>query len=393
MAAVTPFRVLCGAGMCAIFSSTLAKSPVLPLYAAYLHATPADIGFIAAASTVTGIVVSAPAGGLSDLWGRRRVILLAMAVFALAPFLYLGVNNVASLVAVRVFHGLATAIFGPVALALVADLYSRERGEKMGWYSSSTLAGRSAAPLVGGALLGAFTLASPAGFRAVYWACGAAGVVALLLALRLPTPAPATAAPRRAAFRQGLGEVLSHRGILFTSSAEAVQFLAYGAMEAFLPLYARSLGLDAYQIGLLLGLQVLVVALTKPIMGRLADRRGRRQQIVIGLLVGATGLALLPLARSFWALLPISLGFGLTVATVTSATAALVADLARARSHGMALGTMSAIMDVGQALGPVVTGLLITAWGYGIGFGAVAAALALVGLAFPLVVRPEPAEA
>jgi len=194
MIRLSPFRLLCGIGLFAIFSSTLSKSPVLPLFAAYLGATEVDIGFVAAASTVVGILISLPAGVLSDLWGRRRVILLAMVVFASSPFLYLLVTGVWGLVVVRIYHGLATAIFGPVALALVADLFSKERGEKMGWYSSATLVGRSAAPLAGGAVLGAFTLGALIGYRAVYLVCGVGGVLALLLALRLPVRADSTPA-------------------------------------------------------------------------------------------------------------------------------------------------------------------------------------------------------
>lgn len=390
MSRISPFQILCGVGVCAIFSSTAAKSPVLPLFADSLGASKADIGFIAAASTVVGILVSLPAGVLSDLWGRRRVILLSMGVFASAPFLYLLVGEVWGLVGVRLYHGLATAIFGPVALALVADLFVKERGEKMGWYSSSTLVGRSLAPLAGGVLISA----GAAGYQKVYLACGVGGVLALLLALRLPVqqgrdtglPHPA-AGQKWQETRQGLREVLTHRGILFTSVTEAVQYLAYGALETFLPLYALQAGFSAYQIGLLLGLQVVAVTLTKPLMGRFSDRHGRRWPIAAGLLLGAGSLALVPFCGSFWSLLLVSLVFGLSLATVTASTAALVSELAKAGSCGAALGTMSTIMDVGQASGPVIAGLLIGTWGYGVGFPAIGLALGLACLVFLVVVR------
>ncbi len=401
MIRLTPFRLLCGVGLFAIFSSTMSKSPVLPLFADHLGASEADIGLIAAASTVVGILVSLPAGALSDLWGRRRVILLAMAVFASAPFLYLPVTGVWGLVGVRVYHGLATAIFGPVALALVADLFSSERGEKMGWYSSATLVGRSLAPFVGGAVLGVFAVGEAISFQGVqvvYVVCGLGGVVALVLSLRLPIRAETsadevspTAGQKWREVRLGLKEVLSHPGILFTSATEAVQYFAYGAMETFLPLYALRIGLSTYEIGLLLGLKVVVLTLTKPVMGRFSDRHGRRGQIAVGLLVAAVGLVLVPFCHSFWLLLPIVLAFGLSMATVTASTAALVSDLARAGSYGAALGTMSTIMDIGHASGPVVSGLLIKRYGYGVGFPAVGLVLALVSLLFSAVVRaPQP---
>ena len=394
---LSPFRMLCCVGLLAIFSSTMAKSPVLPLFAQFLGASEGAIGFIAAASTVIGIVVSLPAGVLSDFWGRRRVILLAMGVFASAPFLYLAVTGVWVFVGVRIYHGLATAIFGPVALALVADLFSKERGEKMGWYSSATLVGRSVAPFVGGGILSLFAVGGEIGFGsvyAVYAICGVGGVLALLLSLGLPVrPSEGTGEGASApgeewqAMVRGLREVLSHPGILFTSATEAAQYFAYGAVETFLPLYALKVGLSPYQIGLLLGLKVVVITLTKPLMGRLSDRYGRRGQIVVGVLLGALGLMLVPLAGGFWTLLPISLAFGLSMSTVTASTAALVSDLAKSGSYGAALGTMGTIMDVGHASGPVVCGLLIEAYGYGIAFPVVGVGLAIVSVLFPLVVR------
>ena len=179
---MTPFLWLCLMGGLAIFSSTMSKNPALPLFAQHLGATEADIGFIAAASTVVGIATSVPAGVLSDLYGRKRAILASTFVFASAPFLYLLVRSAWQLALVRVYHGLATAILGPVALAAVADAFQARRGESMAWYSSATLIGRLLAPTVGG-----FLILSPNNFNFVYLACGMSGLAALAIACLLYT--------------------------------------------------------------------------------------------------------------------------------------------------------------------------------------------------------------
>jgi MFS transporter, DHA1 family, multidrug resistance protein len=147
------FLLLCTVGGLAIFSSTIAKNPVLPILAQELGADAGVIGWVAAASTLTGILASLPAGLLSDRWGRKRLLLSAGVVFVSAPLAYVLVETPAQLAAVRAYHGLATAILGPVAMAYVADLAPTRRGERLGWYASSTLAGRSLAPVAGGALL------------------------------------------------------------------------------------------------------------------------------------------------------------------------------------------------------------------------------------------------
>jgi DHA1 family multidrug resistance protein-like MFS transporter len=102
-------------GGLALLSSTLSKTPVLPLFAHALGATPAEIGWIVMASTVPGILISFPAGALSDYLGKRTVMRVALVIFATAPFLYLLVTDVTQLILVRFYHGFATAIFGTVA--------------------------------------------------------------------------------------------------------------------------------------------------------------------------------------------------------------------------------------------------------------------------------------
>src|SRR4030065_2219762 len=127
---VSPFLLLCIMGGLAIFSSTMAKNPALPLFLRSMEVPISTVGFIAAASTVVGIVVSLPAGILSDIIGRRRVILMAAIVFAMAPFLYLLITSPWQLVLVRIYHGLATAVLGPVAAAAIADTFEAKRGER-----------------------------------------------------------------------------------------------------------------------------------------------------------------------------------------------------------------------------------------------------------------------
>src|SRR4030042_5789995 len=150
---LSPFVLLCILGGLAIFSTTMAKNPALPLFIRSLGVSQGTVGLIAAASTVVGIVVSLPAGILSDLYGRKRVLLSSAFVFAGAPFLYLFVRSPWQLVLVRIYHGLATAILGPVALAAVADTFESRRGENMAWHSSATMVGRFLAPSIGGLLI------------------------------------------------------------------------------------------------------------------------------------------------------------------------------------------------------------------------------------------------
>ena len=362
----------------------MAKNPALPLFIRSLGVPVSTVGFIAAASTVVGIVVSLPAGILSDIIGRRRVILTASVVFATAPFLYLLITSPWQLVLVRIYHGLATAILGPVALAAVADTFEKGRGERMGWYSSATMVGRFLAPLIGGLLI------FGENFRWVYVADGFAGILALIAAIRLPLATKTTGSAwealkkQRGKYGQEIKFVFRHPGILATSGIEATQYFAYGAIETYLPIYLNEkLGFKAWEIGLLFTAQILAATLTKPIMGRVSDRYGRIPLITAGLSLGGIATGLLIVSTNYAVLLVLIAIFGLGLATTTASTAALVADFSRAEGRGGALGILSGIMDVGQSAGPMVAGVLIgTTLSYRMTFPIIGAVLIFVSLIY-----------
>ncbi len=382
----TAFYILCLVGGLAIFSSTIAKNPVLPILAQEIGATKAIIGLIAAASTVTGILTSLPAGLLSDRRGRRPVLIASGAVFFTAPLLYFLIHNPLQLAAVRVYHGLATAVFGPVAMAYVADLAPVRRGERLGYYTSATLIGRAAAPVVGGAIL------AVGPWQGVYVVCGVAGLLALAGMFLLPNARSAPeAGPARPQERASLRAILADRNILVTSVAEAAQFLAFGALEAFLPLYALSVGINTAAVGLLFGVQIGVRTLARPIMGVLSDRYGRKGPILGGLTLTALSMAAFTQTRLWLLLLGLSVAFGLGLSIASAATAAFVADLAPATGRGAALGFMSTIMDVGQATGPILLGAILEFASYQAGFAVIGGLVLMSVLLFGLVAR-QPAE-
>lgn len=374
---------LCGTGLFAIFSSTISKSPVLPLLAAHLDCTPSEVGMIASVSTLTGVIFSLPAGLLSDRFGRKNLLRVSMFVFATAPFLYLLSVNTWQLSLVRFYHGLATAVFTPIAMALVADIFQTQRGERLGWFSTATLIGRSMAPMVGGSVLGVAALHPAMGFKVVYVICGAAGISALVAGFKIQPPAVEhrKAHTLQSSFK-AFKNVISNQGILWASLVEAAILFAYGTMETFLPLYARQHGMNPYKIGILLSSQILTLVLTRPIMGKFSDRHGRIRQIFWGAVFGACCIGSLGAFTTFLPLLGMSILFGLSLSTVTSATSALIADMTTPESRGAAMGVFGSVMDIGHSTGPLAGGLISGYYGFGDCFLAASASLLVIACLF-----------
>ena len=141
---------------------------MLPLFITAIGGDESIIGIIAAISPFAGILFSIPTGIFFDRYGIRQLLLLAGGVFCIAPLLYLVVSDPVWFIPVRFFHGTATAILGPGIASFIAREFSETKGEKLGQYSSATLAGRAIAPIIGGAVLTAYATLGLFSYHIVY---------------------------------------------------------------------------------------------------------------------------------------------------------------------------------------------------------------------------------
>lgn len=357
-------------GFFAIFSTTISKNPVLPLFTHAMGAGDTVIGLIAAFSPLAGILFSFPVGVLSDHIGRKRLLVASGIVFLSAPLLYLVVTDPFWLIPLRFFHGTATAILGPVISAIIAERFPDTKGGMLGQYSSATLIGRTLAPLAGGAIITYFAF-YPGLFpyHMVYIAAALAAVPVFIMTLawREETKKGLQVLPF-SVFKESFVIFFSNPRLRGTAFADMATYFAFGAVETFLPLYLLSQGIGAYQTGIIFAVQVIIIAGTKPFFGKIADRVDKRLQIVAGLVITGCAAAAFPLAGSFAGFLLASAIFGAGISLSTVATSAYVADVARKEQLGASMGALSSIMDIGQTSGPVITGIIVTAAGYFAGF-------------------------
>jgi MFS family permease len=249
---------LCAVGLLARVSYSLARTPVLPLFAASFGIGAEAIGFAVAISTVTGIFFKLPAGVLSDVIGRMRTLFLGLAVFAVVPFAYLWVNSYETLVVVRFFHGFATAIYGPVAMAVVVEVAGNKRGEMLSWFSFVTIIGNLVGAPLGGLLLTLLSDEAPpqlTHFHMIYGVVAACGMAALLVALwvlrtEVRVQEKADGQTLRQVFdkfRTAISEILTDRRVFLTSNMEGVQNLAVGALDS-VPSHLCGCDLQLYRI-------------------------------------------------------------------------------------------------------------------------------------------------
>ncbi len=348
----------------------MGKTPLLPIFAAALGAGGAFLGLIVSVSTVTGLALKPLFGMLSDRQGRRFWLLIGAVFFAGMPFLYRFIETPEQLLVIRLAHGLATAIYGPVTLAYIAEHSRQNRpsgggasvAEDIGWFELARSGGYIAGPALAGWLL--LSLTPPAVFTII----GFISCAVFLPLLALPEARPGRKRKRKPMLRH-LSNALREGGrtpaVWLTGGLEAITFIALYTLKAFLPVYALEAGVSVVMVGLFFSLSEGAHSLAKPYCGRLGDRLGYGVAIGLGMLLLAVALPLTPaLERGALFLLP-ALLIGLAQALIFPAAKALVSDSISPQHLGAGMGFIGMLQNLGKVAGPVLGGLAIGVLGYG----------------------------
>jgi MFS family permease len=146
---------------------------------------------------------------------------------------------------------------------------------------------------------------------------------------------------------------------LGVSFVQAIQYYVFGAVEFFLVGYLTDVvGLNLFLVGAITGSGIVALVVARPLVGRLSDRIGRTKPILVGIVASCLFVGAVPFASTFWLLLLLVVGYGVSFAMVLSSTSPLVSDLVPATLVGASMGFLSTMMDVGQTLGPIVSGII-----------------------------------
>ena len=142
-----------------------------------------------------------------------------------------------------------------------------------------------------------------------------------------------------------------------------VNQMGFGLVTPVLPAYARSFGLDAASVGLVISIYGFARFLANVPAGQAAERIGRRPVLIIGTIITSVASALIATAGSLPFLLFYRLLTGLGAATVLTGGQIMVGDIATPERRGRMMSTYQGFFLVGVGLGPTPGGILADAFG------------------------------
>jgi MFS family permease len=379
--ATKSFLLLCVA-MFVGYANQWVLTPVIPLYVHDIGGSASMAGVVLLAFSVPSVLVRPFVGKLADEWSAGGVLALGLFVLGcgtlvcLAPLLtMLFVGNV-----VRGVGWAGVNIGGYTTLAQTAP--PTRRGEASGYYTAVGTSSSIMFPAVG-----LWLLDGHGDMRTVFAISMLMAFVglpfAIALARRRRTRKPVTVD------RAGSSGLLD-RGVLLATALNFCSTLAMPSVMAFLPLYARSLGI--HNVGWFYVLAGVTSIVVRPLLGKKSDAMGRGPAVAIGLTSQLIGFALIIAANAIYLILAGGFFVAIGAAMISSTTTALALDLSDERSRGRSMATFSMSFQMGGGLGALVSGALADLVGLrGMYVGSIAitvTGLALLTAAWRLLPQP-----
>jgi len=335
--------------------------PLLPFYAEAFGASALVVGLLATSFSAMQFVFAPIWGRLSDVFGRRPIILAGLLGSAVSYLAFGLATSLTMLFAARILAGIAGANI-PTAQAFIADSTTPEnRAKGMGLVGAAFGLGFIFGPAIGG-FLSHWGFAAPAYFAATL---SLANFTAALFFL----PESLPAGRRRAAARPGRVEAfrraLTRPGLPLVLLVSFMVMTAFAAFESMFALFAQArFGYGPTTIGYLFAWVGVVLAVVQGVLvGRVVPLVGEHRLVPAAILLMALALAGHGLAPSVPALLAamglLALGMGFNSPSMLS----VVSRLADPADQGGTLGISQSLASLARIVGPLWGGFVFDRFG------------------------------
>lgn len=319
----------------------------------------AGLASLAVASVASGLV----SGPLSDRYGRKPMMLLALSGSATTFLCFSQVGSFAGYVAVCIVSGLVgSSMFDAARNAMVADV--TEPGKRARAYGLVRVGGNvgwAAGPAFAG-FVAAFAGSSAATYQYMFVGTSAfTFAVACALALLVRESLPRVGQSGSSLAFRGIGDALSNKAFLSLLGAGFLMYYVFTQDWQALPVYAKNfLDVPDGLIGLFLaGNGVLIILLQLPI-ARMIDERSKTGALLVGSVLFAASSATLLFTDSYWGILVAFAGFfTLAEMVLEVAGAALAAEIAPVKLRGTYLSLFGVCFGAAHGLSPIVAGTLL----------------------------------
>ena len=360
--------------------------PLLPVYAHNLGATGFYIGMIFGSFSLARIIFLPYFGGLSDLKGRKPLIIPGLLAYTVISLGFIFFKDVNALIVLRFFQGIASAMLMPIIQAYVGDITTPgNEGFTMGLFNMSMFCGLSIGPLLGGVMHDRFSLETS------FLCMGLLSLVGFFLCLFLLPPTRSEKHITSGKSPVNWKQLFLDRDIAGIFLFRFSHILCIGIIWAFLPLFAKMVfSASSSAIGVLIMLSVLVSGALHVPMGFLADKISKKGMVVAGGLIIACAIFAFDWVQGFrglmWASIFVGIGGGIAMPALM-AIAVIKGD--ETDSMGLVMAILTLAHSLGMLCGSLLGGLMMDLFQLSTAFPVGAAVMTLTVAVFSFGIRSK----
>ncbi|WNC13753.1 MFS transporter [Brevibacillus brevis] len=335
--------------------------PIMPKYMENLGISGGVIGLLVAAFSLTQLLFSPVAGRLADSFGRKRMIVIGLVVFAISEVLFGVASSPVLLFVSRLLGGISAALIMPAVMAYSADMTTNEeRATGMGYITAAITTGFIIGPGIGGYI-------AEFGIRVPFYSAAIAGMIAAcitLFILRESRPSQESLSDS-ASSEQHQGSLLSQLWFSYREpyffSLIIVFVMSFGLanFETVFSLFVdHKFGFEPKDIAFIItfgSIAGAVVQLTA--FGWIMNRFGERAVISVSLLFAGLFIVLTLFVHTFWMIFAVTFIVFLATDILRPAISTQMSMLAKDQ-QGYVAGLNSAFTSLGNIAGPIVAGFL-----------------------------------
>jgi MFS transporter, ACDE family, multidrug resistance protein len=360
-------------------------TPAFPGVISYFKISPPQVGWLIAAFTLPGIVMTPVTGILADRLGRKTVLVPSLFLFGVAGFACFFARDYLTLIWLRFFQGIGASCLGVLNITLIGDFYEPgQRQTAMGYNASVLSLGTATYPLVGGLLAGAGwnfpfllpLLAFPAGF----W-----------LFLKLEKHQVKDVQNLNEYFGR-VWQRINRRQVWALFSVTFLIFIVlYGSLLTYVPLLLKQrLNASPGGIGLIMSLMSLVTATLASQSGKIGRKLRPVVQILFSLMAYFIAMLLYWQSYSWGFIIVPTIVFGIAHGMILPCVQTLLVSFAPVSERAAFMSANSVLTRSGQTLGPLFAGLFYMLFGFtGAFLSAAALILVMIGITFLLAIREK----
>ncbi len=311
-------------------------------------------GIIIGMFSITSLVIRPFTGFMTDNFSKKWLVILATVMTVCGTLGYFMTDQVWLIIILRIVHGIGFGINSTAVVSLATDYIPEERlGEGIGYFGLGQVLSSAIGPGIGVLIMEAI------GMKATFIAAGGISIVAIVLMFAIANDRPAYLRPKKV--KLSIHQLISVE-ILNYALVAGLFSAVNGIISSYLLLFSESRGIGS--ISIYFTIYAVCMFIIRPSSGRLMDKYGLKTVVLPGLIITAIAMVILGFS---YALLPVMLSAALRAfgqgAGQPSLQAASIKKVGRDRI-GVANSTYYLGGDIGQGLGPIIGGAVITTCGY-----------------------------